>query len=207
MMDNHVDEYLNDIFEEEKSSKRKQKKIDKKEIKKKKKEEKMLEKIEDEEFLKLEKANQLEKKRKKSRLSQENSFSNNTQTLKRRRQSETQEEIENTKQLPIKSRLEMTRSLSLPIEGKTKSSFFALLYDTIFGFFLIIILLISLCYFSLNIYHKENIKILITNTFLIIGLFSYIISMIVKKEAIKKLFAIFSSMGMSIFIILTLYFS
>ncbi len=202
-MDNKISTHLNDIFEpetnqpkESKSQKKKEQKKQKKESRKKKREEEAFEKKEDLEFQKMkEKEKELENSIPELYLTQvEDSF------LKEKEEKPRKKESSRTT-----SRLEMTRNIELP--QKEKIGFFSMVYDTIFGFFLIFMLLVSLGYVCFTIYSDEGKKQILTNLFLFSGIFFYVISMTVKKENVKKTFAILSSICLSSFVGLTLYFN
>lgn len=172
-------EELIDIFKEEVTRK------EKKEKKKKKREEKKLEKLEDLEFKKL---------------------------------AESKEEIKETpkvveEKIPepkVIKQETLQDTMALKRQEKHKKNYSSLtvisfLFDTIFGFFLILLLLMGGVFVGYMLCHsltKETIfKVITLGGFTIF----YIFSMIIKKEGLKKFCALVSSILISLFMAYTLY--
>lgn len=210
-MSKDVTSNLNGIFEEEK--KKKKKKNTKADKKKKQKEAKKLEKIEDKEFLKM-KEEELENSIPELYLTQvdEIPYDKQEKRRKEKKKNEKKKDVsdffnENDEytfiQKKTANRMEKTRSLDIPEEKKFH--FLSYVYDTIFGFFLIITLLITGAYMGIQIYQHATRKEIMISTSLVLGIFFYVISNVIKKESIKKLFAILSSIFICIFITLTFY--
>lgn len=177
---------LVDIFKEEVTKKAK------KELKKQLKKEKKLEKKEEKEFQKI--AKEHDKKK--------------------------QTEIETTKQLEkekIKNeeikKLERTRRLD-PIKEVKKSdeelkneSVLSFLYDTTFGFFLILLLFCAVGFIGIQLSNSSNTKEILKMICLGGFVIFYILSATIKNNGFKKFTTIFTSAFICAWMILTLYFS
>lgn len=82
---------------------------------------------------------------------------------------------------------------------------FSFLYDTLFGFFLILLLFCSIGFIGINLYNKNSTKLIIQMTLLGIFVCFYIISMTTKKEGLKKFTSIISNGAICALMTYTLY--
>lgn len=84
-------------------------------------------------------------------------------------------------------------------------SVFAFLYDTVFGFFLTLLLFCSIGFISITLYNDNSIKNIIQMTSLGVFVVFYIISMTTKKEGIKKIAAIIANSAICLAMAYSLY--
>lgn len=167
---------LIDIFQQEMTKK------NKKEAKKKQKLEKKFEKQENLEFEKIAKEElkkQIEAKKKQTLIKEETKETEN-QTKKAR---ETKKET----------------SLKEPI---TVHHF---LYDTTFGFFLILLFLCTFGYSGFLLYSSFNTNNIIKSSLLVLFALSYIFSLTIQKTTVKKLAAMISSIAICLLMVFLIY--
>jgi uncharacterized membrane protein YcjF (UPF0283 family) len=148
----------------------------KKEIKNQKKKEKQLEKKENLEFERL--AKQQEKK----------------------------EAEEKNKEIEKETNREIQKENEPKIEdAKKEMSVFAFLYDTVFGFFLILLCLCTIGFGVFSIMKSKSYSTIIQVSLLSVFTLSYVISMTSKKEGMKKFTAILSSLAICLFMVYIFY--
>lgn len=153
------------------------------------------------------KEKKLEKKKEKERKLKE----------KKNKKLEKMEDIEFAKRLEEKkseknedidlnhNSLEMTRSnlFDFDIQKQKKYPFL----NFVLGLFLVILFLVSCDYFIYSVLKEKDLKIIITSSLLCCLSICYILSIIIKKESIKKIFQILATisivayMGYCLFII------
>ncbi len=100
------------------------------------------------------------------------------------------------------------KGVELTDKNKDKElSVFSFLYDTVFGFFLILLCLCTVGFVIFTVIDNRSIKTLIQVS--LIGLFSlfYVISMTSKKEGIRKFASIISSIAICLFMVYIFYYA
>lgn len=196
---NNENETLIDLFSDEvnKKKKRDEKKLEKlkrKEERKKQKEEKRLAKIEDKAFaLKQKKEDELKKQEEKLRQAEEKNIEDSFNII--------EEKIEEEKD--IQSDLNDIFMMKENIKNYNEPTMLEFLSDTIFGFFIITIILTAIGY---NIYEYLNKSLdIIYGSILLALSVTFAISLSVKKQGFKKFFTIISSILFTIFICYQLF--
>ena len=133
---------------------------------------------------------------------------------KKEKKLEKQENIEFEKLAKKAEEIEKKQEVKkVEIEPKKKKnkdkneSVFLFLYDTIFGFFLILLLFVTIGFIGITIYKNNSFKTIIQLS--LIGVFAifYILSMVCKKEGIKKFASIIANAAICTEMILILYFA
>ena len=92
--------------------------------------------------------------------------------------------------------LEMTRANLFNFDSKEKKYPFL---NFVLGLFLVILFLVSCDYFIYSVLKEKNLKIIITSSLLCCLSICYILSIIIKKESIKKIFQILASISIVVY--------
>lgn len=84
-------------------------------------------------------------------------------------------------------------------------SVFAFLYDTTFGFFLILLLFCSIGFIGITLYNDNSLKNIIQMSLIGVFVIFYIISMTTKKDGIRKLSSIIANSAICLEMAYSLY--
>lgn len=97
------------------------------------------------------------------------------------------------------------RTESKPKKEKKKISVIEFLYDTLFGFITILLFLTSVGYLGYSYYKDNNVNSLIIGGLLVIASLFYMLSMFIKNDRLKKIFAIITSLALMGFMAFELF--
>lgn len=121
---------------------------------------------------------------------------------KKEKKLEKKEDIEFKKLTKIKENKKEEKKEDV---DKRNTSILAFLYDTMFGFFLVLLFFCTSFFIFLTIKDNVNKEIIIKSCLLGIGIFSYIISLITKKPNLKKFMSMVSSLTICGLMVYLLY--
>lgn len=143
---------------------------------------------------------------KKQKKEQKKLNKNKKKQAKKEKQLEKLEDIEFAKKLEEKDNEDIISNVvtreEIHIEKNNKKHPFL---NFLLGMFIIILFLTSCDYLIFNVLKQNDIKLIITSSLLCVLAITYILSILIKKEGIKKFFQILATISIAAYMLYQLY--